>query len=95
MTPEDATGAKRQAEVTAELARTRDLSGGPEPAVDLLLQAVEARATDIHFDPNQDYVDVRLRIDGRLDPFGRLDHKAALAVLSQFKLMADLDIAEP
>jgi type II secretory ATPase GspE/PulE/Tfp pilus assembly ATPase PilB-like protein len=95
MTVDDSSSVERQAEVTAELARTRELSGGPASAEDLLVQAVAARATDIHFDPNHDHVDVRVRIDGRLEHFGRLEHKAALAVLSQFKLMADLDIAEP
>lgn len=95
MTSDDKVADERQAEVAAELARTRELDGGPTAAIDLLLQAVEVRATDIHFDPSPEFVDVRLRIDGRLEHFGRLEHKAALAVLSQFKLMANLDIAEP
>ncbi len=73
----------------------RESSVGETPAVDLLLRAIEARATDVHLDPSQESVDVRLRIDGRLVHFSCLQRKAAAAIISQYKLMADLDIAEP
>jgi len=68
---------------------------GATPAIELLLRAVAARATDVHLDPFPEYVEVRFRVDGRLMNNGRLEPKAAAALLSQFKLMADLDIAEP
>ena len=35
---------------------------------DLLCQAVAARATDVHLEPGQDGLRVRLRVDGALLP---------------------------
>jgi type II secretory ATPase GspE/PulE/Tfp pilus assembly ATPase PilB-like protein len=64
-------------------------------AVALLRSAIDARASDIHLDPNQDAIDVRLRVDGRLLHFDRLERRAGAAMVSQLKLMANLDIAEP
>ena len=60
----------------------------------LLARAVDERASDLHFEPTPDGLDVRLRVDGRLR---RLPHAPAHmrdAVVSRVKLMAGLDIAE-
>ena len=64
-----------------EFTRGGDLVDSAAPAVDLLHRAAEARATDIHLDPHQDYADVRFRIDGRLVPCCRLKHQEALALV--------------
>ena len=60
----------------------------------LLARAVDERASDLHFEPTPDGLDVRLRVDGRLR---RLPHAPAHlrdAIVSRVKLMAGLDIAE-
>lgn len=60
----------------------------------LLARAVDERASDLHFEPTPDGLDVRLRVDGRLR---RLPHAPAHmrdAIVSRIKLMAGLDIAE-
>jgi general secretion pathway protein E len=56
--------------------------------------AVEARASDLHFEPGTDRLRVRVRIDGRMrdiegPPPGMRD-----AVVSRLKIMAKLNIAE-
>ena len=60
----------------------------------LILNAVETRASDIHFEPFEHEFKVRYRIDGVLheveSPPGRLQ----AAIISRVKIMAKLDIAE-
>jgi type II secretory ATPase GspE/PulE/Tfp pilus assembly ATPase PilB-like protein len=66
------------------------------PALDLLQRAQTLRATDIHIDPTGDgRYSVRLRIDGRLEHYCDLDADLAVHLLQQFKILGDLDIAEP
>lgn len=70
--------------------------GEPAPAIDLLQRAVASRATDVHIDPaDDDQWVVRFRIDGNIERYCLLDHDVALHLLHQFKLSADLDIADP
>jgi type IV pilus assembly protein PilB len=65
-------------------------------ALDLLQQAIKNRASDLHIDAvSEDEYDVRLRIDGRLEHYCRLDRKIAAPLIQQFKLMGRLDIADP
>ncbi|MFO0956462.1 MAG: ATPase, T2SS/T4P/T4SS family [Isosphaeraceae bacterium] len=68
----------------------------PSASIDLLQRALVLRATDIHIDPGQpgEY-QVRLRIDGRLEPFCTLDAAVAVPLIQQFKVMASIDITEP
>jgi general secretion pathway protein E len=75
----------------------RDLASGA-PVVravnDLLERAVELRATDIHIEPFQTGLIVRMRVDGLLrvvpTPAGALPQ----AVISRVKILAGLNIAE-
>lgn len=60
----------------------------------LLTQAVAARASDIHFEPFVDHLQVRHRVDGTLRELDTLDRELALPVTSRLKVLADLDIAE-
>jgi type II secretory ATPase GspE/PulE/Tfp pilus assembly ATPase PilB-like protein len=48
----------------------------------------------VHFDPFHDEVEVRFRIDGRLEHYCRLSEEVARQLLSQFKVMANLDLNE-
>jgi type II secretory ATPase GspE/PulE/Tfp pilus assembly ATPase PilB-like protein len=64
-------------------------------AEDLLRRAISARATDIHLDPFEDEVEVRFRIDGRLEHYCRLSDLVAAKIIAQLKLMGELDVAEP
>ena len=60
----------------------------------IVWQAVEDRASDVHFLPQPDGLLVRLRVDGVLRELERIPRQRALAVVSRIKVLAKLDIAE-
>jgi general secretion pathway protein E len=75
----------------------RDLASGA-PVVravnDLLEKAVELRASDIHIEPFQTGLVVRMRIDGLLRPVAAPAGVLPQAVISRIKIVASLNIAE-
>ncbi|WP_022948949.1 type II secretion system ATPase GspE [Methylohalobius crimeensis] len=60
----------------------------------ILQQAVELRASDIHIEPFEDQLQVRLRVDGILRHIDAPAVRSTAAVISRVKLMANLNIAE-
>lgn len=56
--------------------------------------AVECRASDIHFEPEETRLVVRVRIDGQLQEHDTPPVSMAAAIVSRIKIMARLDIAE-
>ena len=60
----------------------------------LLLEALDARASDIHLEAYANELRVRYRIDGVLLDAPSPPKSLAAAVISRVKIMADLDIAE-
>ena len=60
----------------------------------LLLQAVKERASDIHIEPYEKELDVRLRIDGILHKVLTPPKIIQDALISRLKIMSNLDIAE-
>ena len=63
--------------------------------VNLIFQrALESKASDIHFEPFEDALTIRLRIDGVLQQIEGPPAGATAAVISRIKLMAKLNIAE-
>ena len=60
----------------------------------LLADAVNARASDIHLEPERDGLRVRLRIDGMLRERARVPRSMAAQVISRIKIQSRLDIAE-
>lgn len=80
----------------AALATTPGLEEAP---VVKLLQtvfedAVQARASDIHIEPQERRLQIRFRIDGVLHLQTEADSKIASAVVLRLKLMSGLDISE-
>lgn len=75
----------------------RDLASGA-PVVravnDLLEKALELRASDIHIEPFQSGLVVRMRIDGLLRPVAAPAGVLPQAVISRIKIVAGLNIAE-
>lgn len=57
-------------------------------------QAVERGASDIHFAPDGKEVRVRFRIDGVLQDVTTVPRRMASGAISRVKIMAELDIAE-
>ena len=68
------------------------------PAVKLvhatLAQCIEDGASDIHFEPQEDEMIVRARIDGVTRPVATIPKAMQLGVISRLKIMGNLDIAE-
>jgi general secretion pathway protein E len=60
----------------------------------VLSDALKKRATDVHFQPQADHLQVRARIDGLLHDLINCPRSVQDAVLSRVKVMAQMDIAE-
>jgi type IV pilus assembly protein PilB len=60
----------------------------------VLFQAVQDRASDIHFEPFEDEFKIRYRVDGALYEMAPPPKHLALPVISRLKVMANLDISE-
>jgi type IV pilus assembly protein PilB len=60
----------------------------------IILQAAEDGASDLHFDPQDDWLVVRFRVDGVLQEIQRIPKRLAPGVTTRLKVLAKLDIAE-
>ncbi len=60
----------------------------------LLMEALSRGASDIHVEPQEEALLVRLRLDGVLEELETLPKTLTPAVTSRLKIMAELDIAE-
>jgi len=60
----------------------------------VLFQAIQDRASDIHFEPFEDEFKIRYRVDGALYEMSPPPKHLALPVTSRIKVMSNLDIAE-
>jgi len=74
-----------------ELAATATL---PDLLAHVLERALESRATDIHFDPRENGLRVRYRIDGQLQDILDVDPSLMTALASRIKVMSNLNIVE-
>src|SRR3954469_23311036 len=59
----------------------------------IIFQAAEDGASDIHFEPQEDALAVRLRIDGVLHEVQRIPKRMTAGVTTRLKVLAKLDIA--
>jgi general secretion pathway protein E len=60
----------------------------------VISQALEVKASDIHFEPFRDHLTIRFRIDGVLHDVETVSKKLQPAITSRLKLMAKMNIAE-
>ena len=60
----------------------------------VIKEAVDRGASDIHFEPQEEEMRVRYRIDGVLQEAATVPVSAIPAVVSRIKILSDLDIAE-
>ena len=60
----------------------------------VLIQAIMEGASDVHFNPEEDQLRVRFRVDGILRDSFHLPKNLQEAVISRIKILANLDIAE-
>ena len=63
--------------------------------VDLMLsQAIKSRASDIHIEPQEKTMSIRMRVDGMLTEMVPPGRKMQAAVLARVKILSEMDIAE-
>ena len=63
--------------------------------VDLMLsQAIKSRASDIHIEPQEKSMSIRMRIDGMLAEMVPPARKMQAAVIARIKILSEMDIAE-
>ncbi|MGX7420620.1 GspE/PulE family protein [Carnobacterium gallinarum] len=60
----------------------------------LLNDAIDRKASDIHFDSQEKYMIVRIRIDGDLRDLKKIPKNIQPAVISRLKIISSLDITE-
>ncbi len=60
----------------------------------ILRDAVHARASDVHIEPDRDGGRVRFRVDGVLQPYTRLSLPILNRVVSRIKIIGKMDIAD-
>lgn len=60
----------------------------------IIERAVTERASDIHVEPGPEEMNVRIRVDGRLMKILTIPKELQQAVISRFKVMGEMDIAE-
>ena len=61
---------------------------------EIIMDAVNKNASDIHFDPTKDNLRLRIRIDGELSDYGVIDKKYQKNIISRIKMIAGMNIME-
>jgi type IV pilus assembly protein PilB len=83
-------------EEASDLEADDGISDGPVVRLvnSIIFQAAEDGASDVHFEPQEDALIVRFRIDGVLSVAQRIPRQLAAGVTTRVKVLAKLDIAE-
>jgi type IV pilus assembly protein PilB len=93
----DAAAAEEAEEASADIVNLRE-TADDAPVVKLVNQivgqAVELGASDVHLAPDGHEVRVRVRVDGILQDITTVPRRMAAGVVSRVKIMAELDISE-
>ena len=61
---------------------------------DIIANASKAGASDIHFDPREDYLMVRIRVDGDLQDYTKIPKIYERNLITRIKLIANMNITE-
>ncbi len=88
------TGSEFAVDVDQKLAEMLDQAPVVAIVEQILEQAIQMRASDIHIEPRADNVRVRYRIDGQLMTYTTLPSDMHRYALSRIKIMAGADISE-
>jgi type IV pilus assembly protein PilB len=86
-------GEESQAEIV-NLRETADDAPVVKLVNQIVAQAVERGASDVHLAPDGHEVRVRVRVDGIMQDITTVPRRMAAGVVSRVKIMAELDIAE-
>ncbi len=95
--PETA-GGKKETSLEGNAALPADDKGDQAPVIrivnSLIERAIEEGASDIHLEPSDESLRVRMRLDGVLHDLTALPKQSRAKIISRIKIMANLDIAE-
>lgn len=80
--------------MTLELGSITSSSPAIEIVNLLITQGLRDRASDIHIEPQKDFLRVRFRIDGVLQDMAHLPTSTGAAIASRVKIMAGMNIVE-
>ena len=73
----------------------KDVSGAIVELInDILNLAISHKASDIHFEPFEKFMRVRIRVDGVLHTIKKIPKEDMSSVITRLKIMAKLDIAQ-
>ena len=61
---------------------------------EIIIDAVNKNASDIHLDPTKENLRLRIRIDGELSDYGVIDKKYQKNIISRIKMIAGMNIME-
>ena len=61
---------------------------------DIIIDSVVRNASDIHFDPAEKYMKIRIRVDGELRDYAIIDNKYKRNLTTRIKLLAGMNITE-
>ena len=61
---------------------------------DIIIDSVMKNASDIHFDPAEKYLKIRIRIDGELRDYAIIDNRYKRNLTTRVKLLAGMNITE-
>lgn len=86
---------KKEVEAQPQTMNVVDENAPVVQVVNLILeQAVRDRASDVHIEPQEDQVRVRVRTDGALHEVLRLPAVMSQSLVSRIKVMSDMNIVE-
>jgi type IV pilus assembly protein PilB len=93
---EEELAAEEEAEEADDLEVDDGISDAPLVRLvnSVIFQAAEDGASDVHFEPQEDALLVRFRVDGVLQEVQRIPKRMMPGVLTRLKVLAKLDIAE-
>ena len=80
--------------MTLELSNVTSTSPAVEIVNMLITQGLRDRASDIHIEPQKEYLRIRFRIDGVLQDMAHLPTTTGAALGSRIKIMAGMNIVE-
>ncbi len=85
---------KQEKDIKNDLKEIAESASPPDLVTQIFQRALEARATDVHFDPQDRGCRIRFRIDGQLHEVLELQKDMAVSLVSRMKVMANLNIVE-
>lgn len=84
----------KSAKDSADAAERSGKSKGYKAAAEMVWEAIQLRATDIHMEPTREEMTVRYRIDGILQPGHPFSRSMGDSVVNIFKVLCNMDITE-